>query len=125
MRKLIFSAACLLFLPALALAQPAAQGCGDASAPVGVRAGASFQIYMGATPQVYRVCKRSAVPAREDCDVEVTSAGKRVALLEKQPINTCSCVDADGTNIEARTLPAGASCGSASSTIWYENLRAR
>lgn len=114
-----------LFAPALALAQPAAQGCGDASAPVGVRAGGSFQIYQGSTPQVYRVCKRSAVPAREDCDVEVTSAGKRVALLEKQPINTCSCVDTDGTHIEARPVPAGAACSSASATLWYENLRPR
>lgn len=101
------------------------QSCAGASAPVGVRSGNSYQIYLGTAPQVYRVCKRSAVPARDDCDVEVTSAGKRVALLETQPINTCSCVDADGTNIEARTMPAGATCGSASSTIWYENLRAR
>lgn len=99
--------------------------CGEATAPVGARAGGSFQIYLGAASQVYRICKRAAASGRDDCDVEVTSTSKRVALLEKQPANGCACVDVDGTNIEVKTVAAGASCAAASATIWYQNVRNR
>jgi hypothetical protein len=102
-----------------------AAACGEAAAPVGVRTGSSFQIYLGASSQVYRICKRPAASARDDCDVEVTSTFKRVAVLEKQAGSSCACVDVDGTNIEVKTVPAGASCSAAAATIWYENIRNR
>lgn len=105
-----------------------AQGAasGEASAPVGMRGGGNFQIYLGASSQVYRICKRAPpAGARDDCDVEITSTFKRVAVLEKQTGSSCSCVDVDGTNIEVKTTPANASCAVASGTLWYENLRNR
>lgn len=118
--------AILLFTAAgFAQAQAQAPACGDATAPVGLRTGGSFQIYLGASSQVYRICKRAAAVARDDCDVEVTSTFKRVAVLEKQTGNSCACVDVDGTNIEVKATPAGASCAAASGTLWYENVRSR
>ncbi|HSV52151.1 MAG TPA: hypothetical protein VLJ57_08555 [Burkholderiaceae bacterium] len=106
-------------------AQAQGPACGEASAPVGARTGGSFQVFLGAASQVYRICKRAAASPKDDCDVEVTSTFKRVAVLEKQPANGCACVDVDGTNIEVKTVPAGASCTAASATIWYENVRNR
>jgi hypothetical protein len=103
----------------------ATAACGEAPAPIGVRSGGSFQVYLGASSQVYRICKRAATTPRDDCDVEVTSTFKRVAVLEKQAPSACACVDVDGTNIEVKTLPASASCAAASATIWYENVRSR
>lgn len=118
--------AILLFTAAgVAQAQAQPTACGEAAAPVGLRAGGNFQIYLGASSQVYRICKRAAAVPRDDCDVEVTSTFKRVAVLEKQSGNSCACVDVDGTNIEVKTTPAGASCAAASGTIWYENVRSR
>ncbi len=109
--------ATLLFSAAgVAQAQASAAACGEAAAPVGLRAGGNFQIYLGASSQVYRICKRAA---------EVTSTIKRVAVLEKQIGNSCACVDVDGTNIEVKTTPASAACAAASGTIWYENVRSR
>lgn len=102
---------------------PAQTACGGARAPVGIRAGSAFQIYAGASPQVYRICKAGSASA-DDCGVEVLVNGKRALALERQSATSCSCADVEGSSIEVRPLaPAGASCGATAQTLWYENLR--
>jgi hypothetical protein len=121
-----FLAILLLCLCNAGIVHAQSAACGEATAPVGMRNGGNFQIYLGASSQVYRICKRAPpAGARDDCDVEITSTFKRVAVLEKQVGNSCSCVDVDGTNIEVKTTPSGASCAAASGTLWYENVRSR
>src|ERR1700760_2076307 len=93
-------------------------------APAGVRDGQSIQIFSGSTPQIYRICKGEPLHGG-DCDIEVRNESNApIAVLGKQPMNSCACTDVEGKKIPvAAVASSGPACSAVSTTVWFSNAQ--